>query len=67
MITALLKENSLWLLSIYMDVASYYYEKGHRTSALLECFYPFSPAELNNTESENDVFAQEFLCKECDF
>ena len=65
---ALLKKNSLWLLSIYMDVASYcYYEKGHRTSALLGYFYPFSPAELNNTESENDVFAQEFSCEECDF
>ena len=31
---ALLKKNSLWLLSIYMDVASYcYYEKGRRTNA----------------------------------
>ena len=33
-IRALLKKNSLWLLSIYMDVASYcYYEKGRRTNA----------------------------------
>ena len=32
--TASLKKNSLWLLSIYMDVASYcYYEKGRRTNA----------------------------------
>ena len=31
---ALLKKNFLWLLSIYMDVASYsYYEKGRRTNA----------------------------------
>ena len=31
---ALLKKNSQWLLSIYMDVASYcYYEKGRRTNA----------------------------------
>ena len=30
---ALLKKNSQWLLSIYMDVASYcYYEKGRRTN-----------------------------------
>ena len=32
--TALLKKNYLWLLSVYMDVASYYYyEKGRRTNA----------------------------------
>ena len=32
--TASLKKNSLWLLSIYMDVASYcYYEKGGTTNA----------------------------------
>ena len=31
---ALLKKNSQWLLSIYMDVASYcYYEKWRRTNA----------------------------------
>ena len=31
---ALLKKNDLWLLSMYMDVASYcYYEKGRRTNA----------------------------------
>ena len=32
--TALLKKNYLWLLSVYMDVASYcYYEKGCRTNS----------------------------------
>ena len=32
--TALLKKNYLWLLSVYMDVTSYYYyEKGRRTNA----------------------------------
>ena len=71
---ALLKKNSLWLLSFYMDVASYcYYEKACRTiktaivSYLLKYFYSFSAAELNNIESEDEVFAQEFSCEESDF
>ena len=71
---ALLKKNSLWLLSFYMDVASYcYYEKARRTmntaivSYLLKYFYSFSAAELNNIESEDEVFAQEFSCEESDF
>ena len=65
---ALLKKNFQWLLSIYMDVASYcYYEKGCRTNALLKYFYSFSTAELNNIESEDEVFAQEFSCQESDF
>ena len=34
---------------------------------LLEYFYSFSAAELNNIESENDVFAQEFSFEESDF
>ena len=51
-----------------MDVASYcYYEKWRRTNALLKYFYSFSAAELNNIESENDVFAQEFSCEENGF
>ena len=65
---ALLKKSSLWLLSIYMDMTSYcYYEKGLRTNALVKYFYSFSAAELNNIESENDVFAQEFSCEENGF
>ena len=54
-----------------MTVASYcYYEKVRRTmrtaiaSYLLKYFYSFSAAELNNIESEDKVFAQEFLCEE---
>ena len=57
---ALLKKNSLWLLSFHMDVASYcYYEKVRRTmntaivSYLLKHFYSFSAAELNNIESQS--------------
>ena len=57
---ALLKKNSLWLLSFYMDVASYcYYEKARRTmntaivSYLLKHFYSFSAAELNDIESQS--------------
>ena len=57
---ALLKKNSLWLLSFHMDVASYcYYEKARRTmntaivSYLLKHFYSFSAAELNNIESQS--------------
>ena len=57
-----------------MAVASYcYYEKVHRTmrtailSCLLKYFYSFSAAELNNIESEDEVFAQEFSCEESDY
>ena len=65
---ALLKKNSLWLLPFYMAAASYcYYEKMCRTNALLKYFYSFSAAELNNIESEDEVFAQEFSCEESDF
>ena len=34
---------------------------------LLKYFYSFSAEELNNIESENDVFAQEFSFEESDF
>ena len=34
---------------------------------LLKYFYSFSAAELNNIESEDEVFAQEFSCEESDF
>ena len=50
--------------SVYMAVVSYcYYEKVRRTmrtaivSYLLKYFYSFSVAELNNIESEDEVFA----------
>ena len=57
-----------------MAVVSYcYYEKLRRTmrttimSYLLEYFYSFSAAELNNIESEDEVFVQEFSCEESDY
>ena len=57
-----------------MAVASYcYYEKVCRTmrttnvSHLHKYFYSFSAAELNNIESEDKVFAQEFLYEESDY
>ena len=57
---ALLKKNSLWLLSFYVDLASYcYYEKARRTmntatvSYLLKHFYSFSVAEPNNILSQS--------------
>ena len=31
-------------------------------NALLKYFYSFSAEELNNIESEDEVFAQEFSC-----
>ena len=62
-----------FLIPFYMAVASYcYYEKVRRTmrtaivSQLLKFFYSFSTAELNNVESEEEVFAQEFSCGESD-
>ena len=57
-----------------MAVASYcYYEKVRRTigtaivSYLLKYFYSFSAAELNNIESEDEVFTQEFSYEESDY
>ena len=57
---ALLKKNSLWLLSLYMDMASHcYYEKRCRTvstaivSYLLKYFYSLLSAELSNFESRS--------------
>ena len=35
--------------------------------ALLKYFYSFSAAELNDVESEDEVFALEFSCEESDF
>ena len=57
-----------------MAVASYcYYEKVRRTmhtaiiSYLLKYFYYFSAVELNNIESEDEVFAQKFSWEESDY
>ena len=57
-----------------MAAASYcYYKTMRRTmhtavvSYLLNYFYSFSAAEVNNIESEDEVFAQEFSYKECDY
>ena len=57
-----------------MAVASYcHYEKVHRTmhtaavSYLLNYFYSFLAAKLNNIESEDEVFAQEFSYEESDY
>ena len=51
--TALLKKNSLWLLSMYMDVVSYcFYEKGRRRNALLKYFYSFNK---NNNIQNNKL------------
>ena len=56
-----------------MAVVSYcYYEKVRRTIRtaiilyILKHFF-FSPAELNNIENEDEVFAQEFSCEESDY
>ena len=63
-----------FLIPFYMAVASYcYYEKVRRTigtaivSYLLKYFYSFSAAELNNIESEDEVFTQEFSYEESDY
>ena len=67
---ALLKKNSFCLLSFYTEVTSYcFYEKVHRVmcAAIVLYFYSFSALELNNTESEDEVFAQEFSYEESDF
>ena len=57
-----------------MAEASYcYYEKVRRTmriaivSFVLKYFYSFSAVELNNIESEGEVFVQEFSCEESDY
>ena len=57
-----------------MAVASYcYYEKVRRTMRtaivlyLLMYFYSFSVAEMNNIESEDEVFGQEFSYEENEY
>ena len=59
---ALLKKNSSWLLSVYIDVDSYCYYKKRRSLRISSIFYSFSASELNNIESQsqNNVFAHEF-------
>ena len=63
-----------FLIPFYMTVASYcYYENVRRTmrttiaSYVLNCFYSFSVAELDNIESEDEVFAQEFSYEGSDY
>ena len=60
----------LFLIPLYMAVISYcYYEKLRRTigtaivSYLLKYCYSFSAAELNNTESEDEVLVWNFDTK----
>ena len=57
-----------------MAVASYRYYEKVRTkmctatvSYLLKYFYSFSAAELNNIESEDEDFAQQFSYEESDY
>ena len=67
---ALFKKNYLWLISFYMDLASYcYYQKMDTTmrTAIASYFYSFSAAELNNIQSVDEVFAQEYSYEESDF
>ena len=63
-----------FLIPFYLAVVSYcYYEKVRRTIGtvvvlyLLKYFYSFSAAELNNNESEDEVFTQEFLYEKSDY
>ena len=42
-------------------------KRAQNECALLKYFCSFSTAELNNIESEDEVFAQEFSCEESDF
>ena len=50
----------MWLLIVII-------KRGQNECALLKYFYSFLAAELNDTQSENDVFAKEFSCEERDF
>ena len=53
-----------------MDLPSYcYYEKVHTTmrTAIASYFHSFSAAELNNIQSVDEVFAQEYSYEENDF
>ena len=47
----------MWLLIAIMK----------RGAERMKYFYSFLTAELNNIESEDEVFAQEISCKESDF
>ena len=65
---ALLKKNYLWLLSIYMDEAKNFLVIAimKRGAKQMCAPYSFLAAELNNIESEDKVFGQEFSCEESD-
>ena len=43
------------------------WKEAQNKSAFLKYLYSFSAVELNNIESEDKVFAQEFSCEESDF
>ena len=43
------------------------WKEAQNECVLLKYFYSFSAVELNNIESEDKVFAQEFPCEESDF
>ena len=49
----------MWLLIAIM-------KRGAERMRLLKYFYSFSTAELNNIESQDEVFAQQFSCEESD-
>ena len=59
-----MKKNYLWLLPFYEKV-----RRKMRTTivVLLKYFYSFSAAQLNNFESEDQVFAQEFSHKKSSY
>ena len=64
----LMKENSLWQFNLYGCGFLLLLWKGEQNECpLLKYFYYFSAAEVNNIESEDEVFAQEFSCEESDF
>ena len=63
-----------FLIPFYKAAASYcYYEKERRTtgtavvSYLLKYFYSSSSAELNNIDSEDEVFTKEFSHEQSDY
>ena len=49
------------------DFLSLLWKGAQNECAPLKHFYSFSAAELNDIESEDDTFAQEFVYKESDY
>ena len=50
---------------IYPNIV-WFWKLGYSRS-ILKLFYSFSAAELNSIDSEDDIFAQEFLDEEYDY